>query len=284
MIKRKINRIIKGQPISVIPGVKGSRTFPTMDFKDSDPFLMMDHIGPDPVGKSFFLDGKGHDHPHRGFETLTFMFEGRMDHRDSIGNQVRLDSGAVQRMNAGKGIIHGGSMHADQETGRFHEMQLWVNNPQIEKLSEPEVENVSNEDMPFYMDGDNKVRVVTGTFNSITSPMTTKSKVSVAHVIGKPSTMVYEDLPANEKVMVYVLEGNMEINGTRLKQFELADLEFSDGNIEITISENTDYLVLVGKPLNEPIAFGGPFVMNTQEEIQQANMDFQLGKFGEINY
>lgn len=93
---RGINKIVEGKGIGVIPGVKGSRSFPTANFRDSDPFLMLDHIGPDPVGKEFMLDGTGHDHPHRGFETLTFMFEGSMKHRDSAGNRELLESGSIQ--------------------------------------------------------------------------------------------------------------------------------------------------------------------------------------------
>ena len=122
----------------LIPGIRGQRAFPTSLFKQSDPFVLLDHIGPQKVGADYFLDGSGHDHPHRGFETITFMFEGRMDHRDSLGNRLTLESGGVQRMNAGSGIIHGGDMASDPATGRFHEVQLWVNNPASEKMSGPD--------------------------------------------------------------------------------------------------------------------------------------------------
>ncbi len=283
MKRRNINKIIKGKNIGVIPGVKGSRAFPTMDFKDSDPFLMLDHIGPDPVGKAFVLDGKGHDHPHRGFETLTIMFEGAMNHKDSQGNRERLDSGSIQRMNAGKGIIHGGSMFSDQETGRFHEMQLWVNLPAVQKMSEPEVQNLSKEQVPFYMDGPNKVRVLAGEFNKVKSPMKTKASVDVAHVYGKPSSLSFDAFSSHHKLMVYVLEGSIEVNNTKLNEFELLDLKNEEGGLEINISENAEFLILSGKPLNEPVEFGGPFVMNTKAEIAQAYTDYENGKFGSID-
>ncbi len=283
MKKRIINKIVKGTNIGVIPGVKGSRAFPTHEFRDSDPFLMLDHIGPDPVGKQFIMNGEGHDHPHRGFETITFLFEGAMDHRDSAGNREHLDSGSVQRMNAGKGIIHGGSLYSDQKTGRFHEMQLWINNPMSEKMSEPEVQNVSVNEMPFYMDGQNKVRVIAGDFNGITGPLKTKALVSIAHVIGVPSVIAFDSFSSENKLMIYVLEGALKVNGELLNQFELMDFVKEDGGIEIVINEMTEFLILSGTPLNEPVEFGGPFVMNTREEIDQAYKDYKDGKFGSIN-
>ena len=143
-MKKKIKEIYGSKNIDgLIPGIKGQRAFPTLNFRATDPFVMLDHIGPEVVGSDWFLDGKGHDHPHRGFETLTFMFEGSMQHRDSLGNRIELTSGSVQRMNAGSGIIHGGDMASDSITHRFHEMQLWVNNPKDEKMSLPLTEQVN---------------------------------------------------------------------------------------------------------------------------------------------
>lgn len=268
----------------LIPGIRGQRAFPTPLYKDSDPFLMLDHIGPQVVGKNFFLDGTGHDHPHRGFETLTFVFEGRMDHKDSLGNRVSICSGGVQRMNAGSGIIHGGDMASDTNTARFHEMQLWVNNPRSEKMSDPEIQNVSEVEFPLSNKGEIQLKLVTGTLNGLEGPLQTKATTQIAQVIASgEGKMTIGPFPEGNKVMVYAMEGVATIGGTSVDAFELAVLSSEGDSVEIATSEASQLLVLSGKPLQEPIAFGGPFVMNTQEEIIQAQIDFQSGAFGKID-
>lgn len=269
----------------LIPRVRGQRAFPTNEFKASDPFVMLDHIGPEKVGKDFFLDGKGHDHPHRGFETITFMFEGNMQHRDSLGNRAELKSGSVQRMNAGSGIIHGGDMASDSQTERFHEMQLWVNNPASEKMSQPDIHNLPDEDIPNKIDGNLNLRVISGALNGMKSPLKTKAETQIAHLIAKGSgTIEIGEFSTSNNVMVYVLEGNAMIDNTVVREFQLAVFNQEGNTIHIETEHPTELLVLSGKPINEPIAFGGPFVMNTHEEINQANIDFQQGKFGFIRY
>lgn len=268
----------------LIPGVRGQRAFPTPVFRESDPFLMLDHIGPQLVGKEFFLDGTGHDHPHRGFETLTFVFEGRMDHKDSLGNSVSISSGSVQRMNAGSGIIHGGDMAADTNTARFHEMQLWVNTPRSEKMSDPEIQNVSEAEFPVSNQGEIQLKLVTGTLNGLEGPLNTKAATQIAQVIASgEGKLTVGPFTEGNNVMVYLLEGAAEVGGTAVETFELAVLSSEGDSVEIATSEAAQLLVLSGKPLQEPVAFGGPFVMNTQEEIVQAQIDFQRGAFGKID-
>lgn len=284
-MKRTIKQIHSYSSIGVIPGVHGQRPFPTRGFREADPFVMLDHIGPQQVGTDYFLDGKGHDHPHRGFETLTFMFEGRMDHRDSRGNELFLESGSVQRMNAGSGIVHGGDMAADPKTGRFHEVQLWINNPASEKMSEPEVQNAHAHQIPVVSFGEASLRVVGGTLNNTIGPFNTKAQTQIAHLVANgSSTVSVEGIMQGYLLMVYVLEGGVEINGQKLEAYQLAELEGDEANLEIQVPDSASALVLAGKPLNEPVVFGGPFVMNTQEEIEQAYADFQQGLFGQIAY
>ncbi|MBL4650271.1 MAG: pirin family protein [Aureispira sp.] len=269
----------------LIPGVRGQRAFPTSAFRASDPFLMLDHIGPEKVGADFFLDGKGHDHPHRGFETITFMFEGRMDHRDSLGNKVTLDSGAVQRMNAGSGIIHGGDMASDIDTKRFHEMQLWINNPIAEKMSAPNIHNLSNSEIPNIVEGNLRLRVISGALNGLNSALKTKAETQIAHLIAEGAGKItIGKFTKDNNVMVYILEGKAKIDKTIVREFQLAVFNKEGDTIQIETESPTQLLILSGKPLNAPVVFGGPFVMNTEEEIKQANIDFQQGKFGSINY
>jgi redox-sensitive bicupin YhaK (pirin superfamily) len=269
----------------LIPGIKGQRAFPTSAFSASDPFVMLDHIGPEEVGADWFLDGKGHDHPHRGFETLTFMFEGHMNHRDSLGNRASLTSGSVQRMNAGSGIIHGGDMAADPHTHRFHEMQLWVNNPSSVKMSTPDIHNIADEDIPKITLGNHTLRVISGQLNGMKGKITTKADTQIAHLISKGNgTLEIGTFPKGNKVMVYLLEGSALINDTIANAFQLATYKEDGHAILIKTAQPAQLLILSGKPLNEPVVFGGPFVMNTPEEINQANFDFQRGAFGSIDY
>ncbi|MBL4708234.1 MAG: pirin family protein [Flavobacteriales bacterium] len=269
----------------LIPGVKGQRAFPSNEFRAADPFVMLDHIGPEKVGHNWFLDGKGHDHPHRGFETLTFMFEGTMQHRDSLGNRTSLSSGSVQRMNAGSGIIHGGDMASDVQTQRFHEMQLWVNNPSSEKMSLPDINNITDKDIPKITEDNITLRLISGTLNGVKGKIETKAETQIAHLIASgKGTINIGEFPKGNNVMGYVLEGSVLINDSVIKEFQLVTFEDDGNSIQIETEHNAQLVILSGKPLNEPIVYGGPFVMNTQEEINQANIDFQNGKFGKIEY
>lgn len=266
-----------------IPGVKGQRAFPTTHFNNSDPFLMLDHIGPQSVGADWKLAGEGHDHPHRGFETLTFMFEGKMNHRDSLRNRATLQSGSVQRMNAGSGIIHGGSMFSDPETARFHEMQLWINNPKDQKMSRPSIHNVSDMDIPRRVVDGIKLRVISGKLNGLQGPVQTLASTQIGHAIAEKSGVLNIASFSNDaKAMIYVLEGEVSVEGQKLESYQLAQLSHEGTKVNIQMGAASQVLILAGIPFNKPVVFGGPFVMNTQEEIDQAHRDFQKGLFGQI--
>ncbi|NQX82190.1 MAG: pirin family protein [Flavobacteriaceae bacterium] len=269
----------------LIPGINGQRAFPTREFIESDPFVMLDHIGPKKMEDNWFLDGKGHDHPHRGFETITIMFEGNMQHRDSLGNKAQLNSGSVQRMNAGSGIIHGGDMRADSKTKRFHEMQLWVNNPSVDKMSQPDIHNVSDKEIPSSIVDNMELKVFSGEINGLKGPITTKAKTQIAHLVSKGKGEIkIGEFPKGNNVMIYVLEGSVYINNTEIEQYKLVSLSENGNSIIIKTSKSAQVMILSGKPLNETVVYGGPFVMNTQQEINQANIDFSQGKFGQIQY
>ncbi|MEM7371156.1 MAG: pirin family protein [Bacteroidota bacterium] len=268
----------------LIPGIRGQRAFPTAAFRESDPFVMLDHIGPETVGKAYFLDGSEHAHPHRGFETLTFMFEGIMDHKDSLGNEVRLNSGSVQRMNAGSGIIHGGNMGADPKTGRFHELQLWINNPAAEKMSQPDIHNVSDDDIPRIETEGLYLRVISGHLNGIQGPIQTKAHTQIAHMVSTDAAeLSIQGFARNHTTMLYVLEGEVMVNEQQLRTFQLATLTSEGDAIHISSAGASQLLLLSGKPLKETVVLGGPFVMNSREEIRQAHKDYQMGLFGTIN-
>ncbi|MGL1887438.1 MAG: pirin family protein [Reichenbachiella sp.] len=282
-MNREMKEIRTSKAIEILPGVKGFRAFPAIGFKDSDPFLMLDQVGPEQVGKGYRIDGEGHDHPHRGFETMSIVFEGQMNHRDSKGNKAEINSGGVQRMNAGSGIIHGGRMRPDQFTERFHEVQLWVNIPQAEKMSEPEVQNVTADHIPNVKIGEVVLRVLSGKLQGKIGPLNMKATAHVGHILSQNGgEVVLDDFGNSDQLMVYVLEGNLAIDGTTVGASELAVFEKEGDTIGLKLEAGSQALILAGQRLNEPVAFGGPFVMNTPKEIDQAYADFEAGKFGSI--
>ncbi len=266
---------------SVIPGVKGQRAFPNNEIKTMDPFVMLDHIGPQNMGTDFFVDGTNGAHPHRGFETITFMFEGGMNHKDSLGNREVLDSGSVQRMNAGSGIIHGGDFLSDKGTGVFHEVQLWVNMPSIQKMSQPDIHNVSNKDIPVIKQGNSTLRIIAGELMGVKGAIKTAAKTKIVHTVNvNQGDLKIEDLTSSYNAFIYVLKGTFQINGETINEFQTVQLN-NDGD-SIQLSGQGELLVVAVEPINEPVVMGGPFVMNTQEEIEQAYADFKNGLFGTI--
>ena len=267
----------------LIPGIRGQRAFPTRENRISNPFIMLDHIGSQEVGKDYFLDGTNHAHPHRGFETITFMFEGSMYHKDSMGNELTLSSGGVQRMNAGKGIQHGGDMESDKSTGVFHEVQLWVNLKAEQKMSEPEVQNLSANQIPVKETDDYSFRVISGNLASIHGPVQTITPTKIGHLIAKQnSTFSLNGFNDVENVMVYLLKGDVRAEGSLVEKHSTILYNKDGDSISIEIKENSELLIMAGEPINEPVVTGGPFVMNTEDEIDQAYQDFKDGKFGTI--
>lgn len=265
----------------VVPGIRGQRAFPTHELRTFDPFVMLDHIGPQRVDADYYMNGAGH--PHRGFETITFMFEGVMHHVDSLGNKTKLTSGSVQRMNAGKGIQHGGDMEADPTSQRFHEVQLWVNLPASHKMSEPNIHNASIEDIPVIKKDGYDLRVVAGPFMGTQGPIQTTAEMMATQLVNVNGGKIeITGIPAHQNTLIYVLEGSAQVNGTALPAQYTATFNHDGDDILLTSTPGTQMLLISGKAINEPVAMGGPFVMNTQEEIEQAYADFQAGLFGTI--
>lgn len=284
-------KIINHQRIDdTIPNARGQRAFPTTELAHFDPFVMLDHIGPSTMPTNWQLDGgtdqQPHLHPHRGFETITFMFKGNMHHRDSVFNErPLLTNGSVQQMNAGRGIQHGGDMWADEQQ-QFHEIQLWVNNPARYKMSEPSIHNVSSAEIPTVNiasdSGAINLRIVAGTLDGVNGPIKTFANIRALHgqVSGK-QTVKFEQAQLetrHDRTMLYVLSGSIMINGKTVKAFQGAVFEQRLKQLEFTATEG-EFLLISGQSLNETIAFGGPFVMNTREEVEQAYRDHAMGVF-----
>lgn len=279
MKNKTIHQIHAYRPINgIVPGVRGQRAFPITGFKNTDPFLMLDHIGPQKTYEGYKIDGAMH--PHRGFTTMTFMFEGAMHHEDSLGNEIWLHSGDAQLMNAGSGLQHGGLMTTDDRTQVFHEIQLWINQPATEKLSVPFIQNLKKEDIPVTESADVWAKVYAGELFDLQGPGQHFVPLKIAQVRLKTTKeLVINDLPSNYTTLVYVLKNSVEINGQKVEAYHSAHLNNDGDQLTISSRDGGEFLILAGEPIGEPVVYGGPFVMNTEEEIAQAQVDFQMGAF-----
>jgi len=264
----------------VVPGVRGQRAFPTRrGLRNADPFLMLDQIGPQRIDPSRVIDGK--PHPHRGFETVSIILEGELDHVDSQGNRRPLRAGDVLFMHAGSGIVHGGDMRPDRTTGEFHEFQLWVNVSSDQKMAPPSVQHLEAGSVPVLADAGVSVRVLSGEHRGTAAAVTTTTPTTILHTtMQSASRWATGDFPA-ERVFVYVIRGSVKAGDAVAKATETLELNSGARGVELRTGDGgAELLLLAGRPLGEPIAFGGPFVMNTQAEIEQAFADYEAGTFG----
>ena len=280
-MKRTVKRVIKqySNIDYIIPGVNGQRPFPTSHFRDGDPFLMLDQNGPKEVGTSFYLNGDGHEHPHRGFETVSLIFDGNLDHLDSKSNDFKLKTRSALVMNAGGGIIHGGDMYADPKTGKYHQLQLWVNLPSSAKMTEPKA-NYTNE-LVVKENDSYRLSGITGKLNGLDGPLQNYVSTQIFRLEGKAQGKLELGKFARvHNVMLYALQGNFNIEENGVDQYQLVQFNEDGDTVEVSFNQGSDILILAGQRINEPIVYGGPFVMNTQQEIEQAYIDFRKGKFG----
>lgn len=257
-------------------GFEVRRPFPTPRLSQIDPFLLLDEMGPVDVEPG---QAKGApDHPHRGFETVTYVIEGATEHEDSAGNAGRIGPGAVQWMTAGSGVIHS-EMPARElltDGGRMHGFQLWVNLPQRDKLAAPRYQEFRADQIPTVVGTGSIVRVIAGTHAGVTGPVVTHSPVSYFHVSLAADASVTIAIPAAHTALVYTFEGTGD-GSLRVFAADGDDLRIENPGDAVG-----EYLVLAGAPLREPIARYGPFVMNTAAEIEEAIDDYRTGRFGLI--
>jgi quercetin 2,3-dioxygenase len=280
---RGVERIVRGQATSDGDGVKLTRVLTQPLQQRLDPFLMLDAFGSDAAADYI---GGFPDHPHRGFETVTIMKEGRMRHRDSVGNVGMLEPGSVQWMTAGRGIIH--SEMPEQEAGRMAGFQLWVNLAAKDKMQPPAYRDVAPADVPEFTTAEGvKVRVIAGQSRAVTGAVTRPVTEPVVLDIALPAGTAFDvELPASHNAFAYVSAGSVDIGaaaGTRVDAERMAVLGNEAGASGVRLIAPADLaapahvLVVAGRPLGEPIAQYGPFVMNTTAELQRAVSDFQRG-------
>ena len=286
---RTIMQQLPGMPTSDGAGVKLTRIIGTPHLDMLDPFLMLDCFESDDADD--YVAGFP-THPHRGFETVTYLLNGRMRHKDNAGNEGVIEPGGVQWMTAGKGILH--SEMPEQQEGLLKGFQLWVNLPAKAKMSEPGYQEFLPESTPLEQrDNGIEIRVIAGETNQGTiGPVINAHTYPTYMDVSLPANTTFDQTLVNEhNAFIYVIEGEVSVQDSTssaqgkanniVKVKNLAVLSKGDN---ITVSSNINgarFLLIAGKPLNEPVARMGPFVMNTQTEIRQAVEDFHSGKFGQ---
>ena len=273
---RAVERVIAGQPTSDGAGVKLTRVLTQPLQRRLDPFLMLDAFGTD--DPKDYIAGFP-NHPHRGFETVTYMIAGRMRHRDNAGHEGLLTNGSVQWMTAGRGIVH--SELPEQEDGRMEGFQLWLNLPAKDKMRAPWYRDIATEEIPeFTTDEGVRVRVVAGASHGVDGAMQREVTEPLYLDIELPAGASFaQALPAGHNAFVYVYRGGVKVEGTDVPVQRMAILDNNGGDgVRFTAPAASRVLLIAGKPLNEPIAQYGPFVMNSNEEIFQAVEDFRNGR------
>jgi redox-sensitive bicupin YhaK (pirin superfamily) len=267
------------------------RPFPKASFSDFDPFLLLDEMGPMDVAPG---EAKGApDHPHRGFETVTYMLSGDMEHKDSSGHAGQLRSGDVQWMTAGAGVVHAEMPSSEfmRKGGRMHGFQLWVNLPQRDKMIKPRYQEIPGAKIPkaTSVDGLVSVSVIAGEAMGEKAVIETRTPIIYLHYRIKPGGVVNQKVPHDYNAFAYVVDGAGLFGAESERGADGQMIMFAPDGDEVRIEnpavalETLEVLLIAGGPLNEPIARYGPFVMNTETEIHQAFEDYRRGRMGAIN-
>ncbi len=286
-VTRAVDRIITAHRQREGAGFFVRRPFPTADLSHVDPFLLIDEMGPTDYSPGEAVGAP--DHPHRGFETVTYMLEGEFEHEDSAGHRGTLRPGDVQWMTAGAGIIHSEmpSAKIHRDGGRVHGFQIWINLPAADKMHRPRYQELAAENIPTGQsdDGLAQVRVIAGQALGVSAAIDTRSPITFQDWALRAGADVTIALPANEQAMVYVFDGALAVGDDKqvIVDGQLACLGRGDTiRLRHSGKASARALLLAGVPIREPVARYGPFVMNTEAELRQAFHDYQSGRMGEI--
>jgi quercetin 2,3-dioxygenase len=286
---RKVESVITAHRQLEGGGFVVRRPFPTAGLDLVDPFLLLDEMGPAEYGPG---EAKGApDHPHRGFETVTYMLEGQFEHEDSAGNRGTIAAGDVQWMTAGRGVVHSEMPAAPirQRGGRIHGFQLWVNLPAHDKMMAPRYQEVPASRIPqgATPDGRARVRVIAGEALGVRAVIDTRTPILYQDWSLLPGALVGQPVAEGHQAFVYVFEGSAEVGreGRTLRDGQAGLLGPGDA-VRLAVPASAPaparLLLLAGQPLREPVARYGPFVMNTEAEIRQALSDYRSGRFAQI--
>ena len=271
--KRVIKRLVAGQSTTDGAGVNLTRIIGSPELNMLDPFLLLDEFGSD--NPDDYIAGFP-PHPHRGFETITYMLNGKWQHKDSAGNEGKLGEGSVQWMTAGRGIVH--SEMPIQTDGLARGFQLWLNLPKEKKMIEPAYQDIESEQIPIVKEKAGTVKVISGNFHGTVGPGQSHTPVLILDIQLLENSELTIPLADGWNVFSFIYEGEV-FAGQKLSKGQLAVYE-KDGDVDFKTKDNkAGIFFAAGEPLNEPVARGGPFVMNTRGEVLKAFSDYQEGKF-----
>jgi hypothetical protein len=267
------------------------RPFPTSIIHDADPFLLLDHMGPVNWGKGEAVGAP--DHPHKGFETVTYLLEGEMEHKDSRGHSGRMGPMDLQWMTAGSGLLHSElpSPRFLEQGGVMNGFQIWINLPAKLKNTPPHYQEISGDRIPSLQNNEKTglVKILAGEQSGVKSPINTLHEVFIGHIILDPEATISLLLSPEDRTLLYVFKGSLSPNGDKMviRESQMAlwdpDANRSDKWTLKSTKEGVQALVLSSPPIGEPVARYGPFVMNTMEEIREAIEEYRSGTWGDIN-
>ena len=277
---RPIALIADSHKAEPAPGLIVDRPLPGPEVDYVSPFLMIDHFGPMlvPAGRS----GGLMPHPHRGFETVTLLLEGGMEHQDSAGNHGVLRPGDVQWMTAASGIVHAEYHEREfaRKGGTLQGIQLWVNLPAAHKMDPPGYQDLAADRIPEATVPGGVARVVAGTFGGVRGPARTHTPMTVLYLKLSAGGSARIPVAADWNALTYLIRGAATIGGTPLHDRQMAVFANDAGEVAIDAQSESELLLLAGEPIDEPVASWGPFVMNTPQEIMQARKDYASGRMG----
>ena len=273
----EIKKIVKSIETSDGAGVKLKRSIGTPEADYIDPFLMLDEFGSE--NKDDYVAGFP-PHPHRGIETVTYMLKGKFEHEDSTGAKGIMSSGDVQWMKTGRGIIH--SEMPAMSNGQLLGFQLWINMPAKLKKNKPEYIYIKNKELGAYSDDEKEVKVIAGKYKDIEGPEKNHNVEPIYfHIVLKNEKEFSSEVPEGHNSFIYLLKGQIKVGKTNHEKTNDSNLILlkQGKNLQVKAEKDSEFLFIAGKPIGEPIARGGPFVMNTKAEIIEAINDYQNGTF-----
>jgi len=284
-MKKAIAHILPGREKSIGPGETVKQSLPHKDFRFANPFIVVHHMGPQTIEPGQTL--RIHPHPHRGFAPVTFQLQGEGYHKDNAGHDEIIHAGDVQWMFAGKGILHseGPTENLLRNGGVQELIQLWINAPKAHKWDAPSYQSATRDQLPRVLEQDGaSFRLASGQYEGKTGPM--KSFIPIISIIGeiRKGTQVQLSATPGYRTLLYVIRGKVNINQESIDACNL--IVFQDENEEVIVTAEADaqVLFLSAEPINEPVAAKDNFVMNTQEEVEQAIEDYRNGVFGTLSY
>ncbi len=279
-MKKSIVQIVNSQTVRM-GNVKIGQPIPQGILEEVNPFVLLHHATPKTMtanGPGFFVP----PHPHRGFEPVTFVFQGEVEHKDSLGNESIVKAGGVQWITAGSGIIHseGNPKSFIEKGGTLEIIQLWINLPSSLKMTTPNYQAFDTENIPSIVQHKSRINIISGEQNKLTGPIKSLTGITAFTVELEPEGISTFTLPEGHNALAYQLNGDTLFNGNAMQAKQLLQLSPEGTEIEIKASKTSKLLVLAGAPIKEPKSMWGPYVMNTQTEIMQALRDYETGKMG----